>query len=558
VQTNTSLALVLLFCGLAAAAPKPAQVELGRRLFMDPAVSRAGLFSCASCHDPEHGFSDGRVQSEDENGETRRHSQPLTDLMDGTGMHWDGEFDNVRELLVARLAPVPETLNQARKLHKRHFDMAASGGREPHGAEYRKRLASLTPPYYGPVTPRTTTPRGVPMPVAQRLQADGRYAEGFRRAYGSRTVTLERVIDAVEAYVLSLKSGENAFDRYRKGDRAALTESQARGLELFRGRANCAACHAVDDATFTDREYHNTGVEFKHVRMQFGTATGNGAVADGGRGSMSFVQEDLGLFKTPTLRDVARRPPYMHDGSLRTLRDVVRYYDRGGTPNGTIDKQIRELELTGQEVDDLVAFLHALSSDERPGIGPEAVHRPAWTRVRIQDFAGKPIEGLEVEVHPFGDRLGRARQSNEPIMLQTNAQGWIRFPFPRWTHVTLKSRNFELGEGRPLPDYVSKTTLVATPHYQVSVRIIAPHGTRVMPAKITAYRPDTKRKVVLGMFLRKRSIASNEAIYVSARGEIRERRVVMLDYQPKKGVRGFRSMDFSGGATETIDLRPVK
>jgi len=540
-------------------------VELGRRLFMDPTVSRSGRFSCASCHDPEHGFSDARRLSADENGETRRHSQPLLDLRDGSGMHWDGEFDTVKELLVARLDDPQAALDLARDVRTRHFEAARTRGESPHEGEYRKALQSLTPPYYGPAptTPNPASRRGtaagpvaIPVPLLLRLRSDDRYAEGFVRAFGSRTITVERVITALDAYVQTIRSGEAPYDRYLAGDPSALTPGQRRGLALFEGKANCAACHTPEGEDgarplFRDDAFHNTGVTFKAVAMAFD----GGLAADGGLGEMDFVRDHLGRFKTPSLRDVARRPPYMHDGSLATLQDVVRYYDRGGTPNLHLDAAIRPLHLDDAEVGDLVAFLEALSSDTRPALGP-ARAEPQRTRLRVVDLHGKAMGGLELSVRPCGDRLaGATLADSRPQPVVTDANGWVEFEFPPWTHVRLTAPGHEIQYDWPIPDYVTRMEVMAAPKDTVALKLTVPGGA-TPPAAVTAHLAGDQKSVV-AVFKRVRSPGGREAVYVAApRGRYGQTRV-WLDYRPNRGVNAVREMDLSGGWTEPLDLRPA-
>ncbi len=146
---------------------------------------------------------------------------------------------------------------------------------------------------------------------------------------------------ALASYVRSILSGDSPYDRYLNGDRAALSAEAVRGLQLFRGKANCIACHVTP--TFTDERLHNTGVAWRDGRLQ---DTGAGA----------------GNFKTPTLREIARTAPYMHDGSLATLEEVVEYYDRGGNRNPGLDQEIHALRLSPSEKRDLVAFLRCLNA----------------------------------------------------------------------------------------------------------------------------------------------------------------------------------------------------
>lgn len=162
--------------------------------------------------------------------------------------------------------------------------------------------------------------------------------------------------DALASYVRSILSGDSPFDRFVTGDRAALSPLQQTGLRIFRGRGNCTACHV--GPTFSDERTHNTGAAWRDGRLH-----------DDGRSIVTGKADDRGAFKTPTLRDVARTAPYMHDGSLGTLEDVVRFYDEGGRANPNLDTEIRPLRLTTSEKRALVAFLRSLSGTIRDGLG---------------------------------------------------------------------------------------------------------------------------------------------------------------------------------------------
>lgn len=540
-------------CGIAAglslaslvfAGDYDAKAELGRRLFMDPTVSRGGRFSCASCHDPERGFSDARQFSMDENGVTRRHSQPLLDIASEQPLHWDGEFGSIRELLTARLAPRAEALDTARQIRTRHFEEAASAGRKPDEGEFRKTIASLTPPYYGP---EPTVAGPVPVPILVRLAEDDRYAAGFIAAYGSSRITTEKLIDAMNAYVLTLRSGRSDFDRYHAGDPDALTPQERRGLDLFTGKADCASCHTIDARSarpsFSDRAFHNTGVTFRTAAIEFG-----GTLAiDGGAGEMSFVALELGRFKTPSLRDVARHPPYMHDGSFATLEEVVRYYDHGGTPNRLIDRRVRPLHLADEEVKDLVAFLGALSGAGRAGIGP-ALEGSRLTRVRVLDVQGRALRGFAVEVRAAGDRLEGGRLHEMPQLLTTDADGSLVFDFPSWTHVRLVSPTHEIHYDWLIPDCIPRMTVMAAPRDKVALKLRVAKGAGDLPSKLVATKPGTKDLVA--NFRRVRRIGSDAAIYVAERRFVPGPFVAAID-----GVGGPFEIDLSGGWAEPLDLR---
>jgi cytochrome c peroxidase len=184
--------------------------------------------------------------------------------------------------------------------------------------------------------------------LVKNLGAIRGYQEQFRRVFDTG-VTPEGVAKAIAAYERMILSGNAPYDRFRAGDAAALSPAAKRGLALFSGKARCAPCHA--GFNFTDEEFHNLGVGMDAVQP------------DLGRFTVTKVEAHKGAFKTPTLRDVARRPPYMHDGSLATLPEVVAFYNRGGTPNPTLSVTIQPLHLTAAEQQDLVAFLESLTGE---------------------------------------------------------------------------------------------------------------------------------------------------------------------------------------------------
>ncbi len=159
-------------------------------------------------------------------------------------------------------------------------------------------------------------------------------------------LSVSEISRALATYIRSIVSGDSPYDRFTNGDRRALSNEQQRGLQIFRGRGNCTACHV--GPTFSDERFHNTGVAWQNDRFQ-----------DEGRAN--------GTFKTPTLREVARTAPYMHDGSLATLANVVDFYSDGGRKNPFLDPDIRPLRLTDAEKRELIRFLESLSGIVREG-----------------------------------------------------------------------------------------------------------------------------------------------------------------------------------------------
>lgn len=183
--------------------------------------------------------------------------------------------------------------------------------------------------------------------VIARLKGTERYPKLFQAAFG-REVSADDLARALASYVRTILSGDSPYDHYVSGDREALSAEARQGLELFRGKAHCTACHVGPN--LTDESFHNTGVAWR-----------DGRLLDPGRFAVTGKEADRGAFKTPTLREVARTDPYMHDGSLSTLEEVIDYYNRGGNRNPHLDAELRSLHLTAEEKHALVGFLRALT-----------------------------------------------------------------------------------------------------------------------------------------------------------------------------------------------------
>jgi cytochrome c peroxidase len=304
------------------------KVELGKQLYFDPRISLDGTVSCATCHNPEKAWTDGMPTSIGINGELGGRSAPtVLNTAYGQTMFWDGR------------APSLE---------------AQSQGPPQNPIEMGKQSYRM---------------------IIDRLRAIPGYTEQFKKVFGT-DVTLDGISKAIASFErVAALSGNSKYDRYLKGDSKALSESEKRGMVLFGIRpdsddtdfkydvvknlkkANCTSCHI--GANFTDEQFHNLGIGWIEKEAKF---------ADPGRfgvepiGAKSLTS--LGAFKTPTVRDVSRTAPYMHDGSLKTLAEVVEHYDKGGIPNPHLDKDMqKKLNLSPEEKADIVAFLKALEGE---------------------------------------------------------------------------------------------------------------------------------------------------------------------------------------------------
>jgi cytochrome c peroxidase len=188
--------------------------------------------------------------------------------------------------------------------------------------------------------------------VVRRLSEDDAYRTAFDEAF-SRPVNRDDLSRALASYLRSVRSGEAPYDRFIDGQADALSAQAQAGLRVFRSKGRCTFCHV--EPTFSDERFHNTGVAWQAA------ADGGGTYADDGRAAVTGAPRDRGAFKTPTLREIARTAPYMHDGSLATLMDVVEFYDRGGRAHPNLTRLIRPIGLTADEKLALVAFLESLS-----------------------------------------------------------------------------------------------------------------------------------------------------------------------------------------------------
>jgi cytochrome c peroxidase len=297
--------------------PTAQTIALGRKLFYDTRLSKDNTLACASCHNPNLGFTDGRSLSLGVGGmKGVRNAPTLLNAAYSQLQFWDGRASGLEEQSADPIAN-PIEMNQTHKVS------------------------------------------------VSKIGADPAYKAEFEQAFGPGPVTLEKIEKSLASFERTLLSGNSPFDRYEfGGDKKALTPGAIRGLAIFVDpkKGNCATCHTMDPtyALFTDGRFHNTGEG----------VNGEGEFNDLGRFGQTKLEADRGAFKTPTLRNVALTGPYMHDGSLKTLKDVVAFYAGGGNSNPDLDKEIKAISLSGQDRADLVEFLQELTGEMPKNAGP--------------------------------------------------------------------------------------------------------------------------------------------------------------------------------------------
>jgi cytochrome c peroxidase len=353
--------VAIIVAGIAAAAPlglppvpvpannpmTDAKVALGERLFNDKRFSSTGLVSCSTCHAKEKAFTDSPLQTSVgvHNQEGTRNAPTLANAAYFKRMFWDGRSSDLED-------------------QSRH-------------------------PLVNPVE------MGLHdyAPILEIIRTDPEYVNMFRTAFGMEPAALSmmQVKQAIATFERTLIFGDSPFDRwYFGGDKLAMSESAQRGFKVFMEDGRCQSCHTIEQnfALFSDNRFHNIGVGINRIREELLHLTpellvakarginvdkavlSNEKTAEFGRFALSERVDDIGAFKTPTLRNVAVTAPYMHDGSLETLRAVVDHYNNGGVTDPTdqvsdyLSGGIRPLHLTEQQKTDLIAFMEALTSPQ--------------------------------------------------------------------------------------------------------------------------------------------------------------------------------------------------
>jgi cytochrome c peroxidase len=284
------------------------KVELGKQLYFDKRLSRDDTISCASCHDPKKGWSNDDTFATGVRGQRGGRSSPtIINSAFQELQFWDG------------------------------------------------RAKGLEGQALGPIQNPIEMDSTLPEVVAKLDKIEG-YKKQFQKVFGTN-VSEDGIAKAIAAFERTVLSGGAPYDYFKAGDTKALSEPAQKGMKLFFGKAHCSACHVGPN--FSDGAFHNIGVGMEAEKP------------DVGREEQSKQGGDRGSFKTPTLREIARTAPYMHNGSRKTLEEVVDYYDKGGFPNDTLDEEIYPLKLTAEEKADLVKFLkEGLSSSKYPEIEP--------------------------------------------------------------------------------------------------------------------------------------------------------------------------------------------
>ncbi len=279
------------------------KVELGKLLFFDKRLSANDTIACASCHMPALAFTDGQPVSTGIHRQQGGRSAPTAiNRAFSSAQFWDGRAPTLEAQSVGPF------INPVEHGFANHDELVA------------------------------------------KVRSIAGYYPLFEQAFGPGPITVESIGKAIASFQRTLLSGNSAYDQFGLGgNEMALSANAQNGFRVFVGKGQCLRCHF--GFNFTDERFHNLGVDWDSDHI------------DVGRYAVTNNPKDLGAFKTPTLREIARTAPYMHNGRFATLRQVIDFYDQGGITNPYLDPVIKPLNLTEQEKDDLVEFLHALNGE---------------------------------------------------------------------------------------------------------------------------------------------------------------------------------------------------
>jgi len=323
------------------------KIALGDRLFHDKRFSSTGEVSCSTCHEKEKAFTDSPLSVSEgiEKKTGTRNAPTVINSVFFDTMFWDGRSPSLED---QALHPFVNPVEMGLKDHE---------------------------------------------PILEIVRSDPDYVKQFQSVFGKtgEAVTMTEVTQAIAAFERTQVTGDSPFDRwYFAGEQDALTDQQIRGFELFVNQGRCVSCHLVEQtqALFTDNRFHNIGVGINDIQTEVPELVDAFLEADAtlsevdvrvltdkrtselGRFAVARGFDDLGGFKTPTLRNIDVTAPYMHDGSMMTLQEVVEHYNNGGVTsvgdpvNDFLSGGIRPLDLTEEQIADLVAFMEALTSPE--------------------------------------------------------------------------------------------------------------------------------------------------------------------------------------------------
>jgi len=310
------------------------KIALGKRLFNESRLSQDGSVSCASCHLAQQAFTDNKKVSVGVQGQTGfRNAPTVVNAAFYQRFFLDGRAKSLEEQALGPLLNPVE-----------------------HGLQNSADIVAI---------------------ITNDISYQKAFASAFPRSNSG--ISIKKITRAIASFERTLIAGNSAFDRYLFArDRQALTESEARGMRIFRRKGNCSNCHEISgtNALFMNNRFYNLGIGFQSINAQindFLHAIRAGQHPDEfsftpkqraelGRFNVTHTLKDIGKFKTPTLRNIALTAPYMHDGSIKTLEEVIEYYDQGGKANPFLDPAIFPLHFTPQEKQDLLAFLKSLNS----------------------------------------------------------------------------------------------------------------------------------------------------------------------------------------------------
>jgi cytochrome c peroxidase len=352
----------------------PEKIALGQKLFFDGRLSADGSVACASCHNPERAFTDGKPTSVGIHGHVGQRNAPtVLNALYNRAQFWDGRAKTFEDQAAL---PIVNPIEMGQP----NLDAAVA-----------------------------------------RIAAIDEYQQAFERVFG-RPINGQDLVRAIASYERSLVSFNSPFDRFIAGDKNVIDASAQRGWELFNTRARCNKCHALtetkqDPTLFMDYDFHNIGIGIiKHnvvalarqaeqlVNSGDSTAVDRAALQTDmsalGRFLISKKEADTASFKTPGLRNLLMTGPYFHDGSQETLWDVMDHYNKGdGIKNPWLDEDIQPLALSESEIDDVVALLASLTSDDyKEPAAKELVHQRALSRTTrpqrdtARAFGPKPIQ----------------------------------------------------------------------------------------------------------------------------------------------------------------------